>query len=352
MCQEQAWLRASLDGELSAEEEQMLRQHLADCGSCQREEQALRGRMQLVSEAFGALDPLAMPTDPAFALARWRARQAGPEPVSFGFSMFQSRGQRERRREGALGSLLVHLGMAGLVLAASTSPILDRVTMKTVNVIMPLVAPPPQVIHAGGGGGGGDRSRTLPEKGRLPRVSPRQYTPPEQVVRNLDPKLPMEPTIDVPNDLHIASNLQQYGNPMDGRGLPSNGPGAGGGIGTGDGGGIGSGKGPGFGVGDGGGVSGGAYQVGGGVSNPVPIFRPEPDYPDQARKARFQGTVTLSVIVDASGNVSSVHVSRPMGMGLDEKAIEAVKKWKFRPGMKNGKPVPVYANIELTFRLL
>ena len=94
------------------------------------------------------------------------------------------------------------------------------------------------------------------------------------------------------------------------------------------------------------------YQIGGGVSQPVPIYRPDPDYPEEARKSRFQGTVMLTIVVDAAGNVSHVQVTRPMGMGLDEKAIEAVKKWKFRPGMKNGKPVPVYANIELTFRLL
>lgn len=98
--------------------------------------------------------------------------------------------------------------------------------------------------------------------------------------------------------------------------------------------------------------SGGAYKIGGGVSAPVPTYKPEPEYSEEARRAKFQGTVVLFVVVDESGNPRDLKVIRPVGLGLDQKAIEAVRKWKFRPGMKDGYPVPVQATIEVNFRLL
>ena len=131
-----------------------------------------------------------------------------------------------------------------------------------------------------------------------------------------------------------------------------NGSGYGGGIGTGSGGGVGSGKGNGVGPGSGGGSGGGAYRPGGGVTNPVALYKPEPQYSEEARKAKWQGAVLLSLVVDENGKPIQIKVIRPLGLGLDEKAIEAVSQWKFKPGMKDGKPVPVQAQIEVTFRLL
>ena len=96
----------------------------------------------------------------------------------------------------------------------------------------------------------------------------------------------------------------------------------------------------------------GAQRIGNGISQPVPIFRPDPDYSAKARKAKVQGTVILSIIVDENGEPTHIRVVKPLGMGLDEKAIEAVEKWRFKPGMKDGRPVKVYANIEVNFRLL
>ena len=119
-------------------------------------------------------------------------------------------------------------------------------------------------------------------------------------------------------------------------------------IGTG----IGSGRGPGVGPGSGGGFGGGAYKIGGGVSAPVPVFRPEPEYSEEARKAKWQGAVLLSLIVDENGVPQEIKVVRSLGLGLDQKAIEAVQKWRFKPGLKDGKAVPVTANIEVNFRLL
>jgi TonB family protein len=99
-------------------------------------------------------------------------------------------------------------------------------------------------------------------------------------------------------------------------------------------------------------MGGGAYRIGGGVSPPQLIFKVEPEYSEEARKAKFQGTVVLFVVVDEKGNPRDIQVQRPLGLGLDQKAIEAVQKWKFSPGKKDGKPVAVQATIEVNFRLL
>jgi len=87
------------------------------------------------------------------------------------------------------------------------------------------------------------------------------------------------------------------------------------------------------------------------VSEPIPIFRPDPPYSEEARKAKLQGTVTLAIIVDVDGAVHDVHVVKPVGMGLDEKAAETVSTWKFKPAKRNGVPVPVRVLVEVTFRL-
>lgn len=92
------------------------------------------------------------------------------------------------------------------------------------------------------------------------------------------------------------------------------------------------------------------YRAGDGVTNPIPISRPKPQYSEQATKAHWGGTVVLSIVVDEKGVPRNVKVVKPLGLGLDEKAIEAAQQWRFRPGMKNGVPVPVRAQIEMIFR--
>ena len=96
---------------------------------------------------------------------------------------------------------------------------------------------------------------------------------------------------------------------------------------------------------------GGVYRVGGGVSAPKPIYNPDPEYSKEARKAKLQGVCILSVIISPEGDPRDIRVARSLGMGLDEKAIEAVKRWKFQPSMLNGKPVAVAINVEILFRL-
>src|SRR3974390_2633945 len=146
---------------------------------------------------------------------------------------------------------------------------------------------------SGGGGGGGDRDKLDATKGKLPRLSMQQLAPPAVVVRNDNPKLVVEPTVVVPPDIKIASNLPNLGDPMSK--LPdgplSNGTGSGGGIGSGSGGGVGSGSGPGVGPGHGGGIGGGAFRVGNGVSAPRALDTPDPEYSEEARKDNYQGVV-------------------------------------------------------------
>jgi TonB family protein len=123
-------------------------------------------------------------------------------------------------------------------------------------------------------------------------------------------------------------------------------------LGNGSGSGLGNGRGSGVGSGEGGNIGGGLYRVGGGVSAPQALNSVEAEFSDEARRAKYQGVCLISLIVDAQGNPQNPRVVRALGMGLDEKAIEAVKKYKFKPAMKDGKtPVPVMITVEVNFRL-
>jgi TonB family protein len=113
----------------------------------------------------------------------------------------------------------------------------------------------------------------------------------------------------------------------------------------------GAGTGIGVGSGTGGGVGGGVFRVGAGVSAPVVICRTDPEYTEQARAAKYQGTVLLYVEIGPDGRATNIKVQRSLGLGLDEKAIEAVRQWRFKPGEKDGLPVSVSATIEVNFRL-
>lgn len=264
---------------------------------------------------------------------------------------------RYGRQAGATSAILHALAVV-LMFTAASNPTVQRTVRDTVTLVAPDIAPylpalKPKENQMGGGGGGGDRSPLPPSKGRLPKPSFRQFTPPTAVIQNPNPKLIMEPTLIMPPDTPLPNvNLPNYGDPFARLGPPSSGPGSGGGIGTGSGGGVGPGRGGGYGPGEGGGIGGGVYRVGGGVSAPVPLYKVEPEYSEEARKAKYQGTVILSIVIDEQGRPRDIRVIRPLGLGLDEKAIEAVSKWRFRPGYKDGKPVAVQAQVEVNFRLL
>jgi TonB family protein len=240
-----------------------------------------------------------------------------------------------------LGSVIAHVAVVALLLLAGTLKPVQQAMKEFVPLFAPDLKPlQPKPKPEQSKGGGGSPQKTEVTKGELPKVAPKSFVPP--IRPQDDPKLAVNPTIVAPEMPNI--NSPNFGNPLAGVGIPS----AGNGIGTG----IGSGKGPGVGPGSGGGFGGSVYKIGGGVSAPVPVYRPEPEYSEEARKAKWQGAVLLQLVVDENGVPQDIKVIRSLGLGLDQKAIEAVQKWRFKPGQKDGKAVPVSANIEVNFRLL
>ena len=277
-----------------------------------------------------------------------------PVPVRDIWGFYNNKGK------GALGSTIVHVvGLALIIVGTILGERAVKEMVKpqqSVDLIAPSDMPTlqPSKSVSGGGGGGGDRDKLQASQGRLPKQSMQQLTPPTAVIRNPDPKLPEPPTIVVPPQVHLQQpDMPNLGDPLSHMpaAFPSNGTGSGSGIGSGSGGGVGSGEGPGFGPGHGGGTGGGAFRVGGGVSAPKAIYAPDPEYSEEARKAKFQGTCVLWLVVGPDGKPRDIKVQRTLGLGLDEKAIEAVKTWRFEPAMKDNKPVAVQINVEVSFRL-
>ena len=227
------------------------------------------------------------------------------------------------------------------------------------ETFIPLIEPtsiltlPEMEDQSGGGGGGGLEEETPPSVGELPKADDKQLVPPAQPVLNEDPILVAPPTVVAPQLAYQLTNmdLALLGAVEGVPGPPSAGPGVGGGIGTGRGRGVGEGRGAGVGEGEGGGFGGGVFRIGGGVTPPTILFKVDPKYSEEARKARYQGTVVLEAIVRKDGTVDILRVVRSLGFGLDENAVQALKKWKFRPGMRNGLPVDVALNIEVNFNL-
>ena len=201
----------------------------------------------------------------------------------------------------------------------------------------------------GGGGGGGESSKIVASKGAPPKLSTEQFTPPTTHIENPDPKLAIAPTIVVP-PLPMPQ-APELGDKTGQTQIASNGIGSGAGIGSGSGTGVGSGNGSGYGMGEGGGFGGGVYRVGGGVSAPDLIYGPDPEFSEEARKAKYQGTVVVKCVVGPDGRVRDARVQRALGMGLDEKALEAIHKYRFNPAKKDGQPVAVMVSIEINFHL-
>jgi periplasmic protein TonB len=218
------------------------------------------------------------------------------------------------------------------------------------HVLLPADYPLPAAgDDAHGGGGGGTEDKLPASAGSPPRLSHEQVTPPTIVVRNQNPALPVEPTVIGPPEVTFSPD--RMGSPFSSALASSNGPGSGGGIGDSHGTGVGPGDGPGVGYGRSGGIGGDVYRPGGGVSAPRPTYDPEPEYSEEARRAKYQGDVGLMVIVGPDGRVRDVRLQRSLGMGLDERAMAAVRQWRFEPAKKDGHPVAVQVSIEVNFRL-
>jgi periplasmic protein TonB len=271
-----------------------------------------------------------------------------------------------RHKKATTGSLTVHAFAIAALIVISLLPNRSATVAKPDEHVT-LMAPPltdyqpvmkpaeaPKVLA--GGGGGGNAAKIVESKGHLPKVAPEQIAPPTVEILNNKPKLAVEATVVAPPNVKLPDNpnMPNLGNPMSARvaGPASNGSGTGGGIGSGASNGVGSGTGPGHGPGQGGGFGGGTYKIGDiGVTAPVAKFTPEPDFTEEARRAKYQGTVVLAAVVGPDGRPRNIRVVRGLGMGLDEKAIERVKTWLFEPGKRNGTPVAVAMNFEVDFRL-
>jgi len=264
------------------------------------------------------------------------------------------------RANGVAISAIVHIAVVGLLLSGIfvSHQITQRITRQNVTLIAPSpesYALPVAKKVISGGGGGGDHDSIPAPKGNPPKTALQQITPPAIVMRNEHPKLAVQPTVVAPPQVHVAENrmlnLGVSSAPVMPAAPPSNGTGSGGGIGSGSGGGVGVGHGPGIGAGSGGGMGGGVYRVGGGISAPTAVSSPDPDYTEEARRAKKQGTCVLWLIVDSTGHPRDLKVIRGLGFGLDAKALEAVKQWRFNPALKDGRPVDVQISVEVEFHL-
>ncbi len=258
------------------------------------------------------------------------------------------------RASSTLLSGLLHAAVIAVVLfTAGVKPVKTVDTAHSVLIMPEDLYFPKAATREPGGGGGGVRSPLPASQGRLPRQALRQFTPPQVILANENPKLAMEPTILVNPNIKLPNvDLAQYGIPNGVVGPLSGGPGSGGGLGNGDGTGVGNSKGSGFGDGPGGSGFGGTAGFRGAITPPSIANKTEPEYTDEARKAHIQGIVMLAVQVDASGRARDIQVRQSLGMGLDERAVESVKHWLFHPATQNGKPVPSPAIIMVNFRLL
>ena len=266
----------------------------------------------------------------------------------------------DNKKNGALGSAVAHLIVITLIVGVTIlgRRVVSRVEAKPQSPTQlvfssDLIPLPPAKTEAGGGGGGGNRDVLQVSMGRLPKFSMQpQLAPPGAIIQNPNPKLPAEPTLMVPPEITIAMNsMPNFGDPKSSAVIPSNGAGCCGGMGPGQGTGVGPGSGPGYGLGDGGGYGGEHYRPGRGVTVPRAIYSPDPEFSEEARKAKYQGTCTLMIVVAADGRPTNIRVVGSLGMGLDEKAIEKVRTWRFEPGEKDGHPVNVEMAVEVDFHL-
>ena len=283
------------------------------------------------------------------------------------FSIFSS-GHHPIRTAGvplALSSTLhagifvaaVFIATLGLTPAGATAAFARPEPMRLVFVALP--------GPGGGGGGGGALQKAPPPKaereGRRAMSSPlpaRQPPKPVEPAPNPpEPKpeplkaesLPIvvAPLITVPADSRSRIGvLEQTAAENDSRGS-----GSGGGTGAGTGTGIGEGEGAGVGPGSGGGTGGGVYRPGSGIEPPKLLREVKPDYTEEARVRRLAGEVVLEIVVRRDGSVGDLKIVKGLGGGLNERAVQAVRQWRFSPARRLGTPVDVIVEVAVEFKL-
>ena len=258
---------------------------------------------------------------------------------------------------GFLGALFF-ITTLGLTPTATMLPV-DRIgdSMRLVFV----AAPGP-----GGGGGGGGRLQEAPapkalREGRHSLSSPiPRRDPPKRVVPTPEPPEPKpEPPLKSEQLPVVVAPIVTA--PADGRdrigvlmetpvATDSHGPGKGDGAGTGAGTGLGAGEGSGVGPGSGGGTGGGPYRPGSGIEPPRVLREVRADYTDEARRRGLTGDVVLEIVVRRDGGVGDIKVLQGLGAGLNERAVQAVRQWRFSPARRQGVPVDVIVEVAVEFR--
>lgn len=295
--------------------------------------------------------------------------------------MFASRSAGERSpAAGIVGSSALH----GALLAALVIMTTWGITSAQ-EQIPPRLEPTRLVFLAtpgpgGGGGGGGLKQPKPPAKAEMKsrtslrspvpppkpptrrKPDPERVTPPPPPVVQATPK-PVDPPPPPPRPevtpQVVAPVATASSDPRDRAGVPtetpaepeSQGSGTGGGAGTGQGTGLGEGSGSGIGPGTGGGTGGGPYRPGSGITPPQIVREVKPDYTEDARRRGIEGDVVLEIVVRSDGSVGDVKVLQGLGGGLDRRAVDAVRQWKFSPAKRFGTPVDVLVEVAVEFKL-
>ena len=272
----------------------------------------------------------------------------------------------------------LHAAVLGILVLLSTmslsSSVIETQPPKPVRLVF-LNVPGP-----GGGGGGGGLKQPAPppkvemkgpQKLRSPIPPPRPITSrkPDPPRRPLTPPVrpaPLPKPVEPPPPVAAPAPLPQVvapvvASPSDTRDrpgvvesaseIPSHGPGTGGGAGTGHGTGMGEGDGSGIGPGSGGGTGGGPYRPGSGITPPNLLREVKPEYTEEARRRGIEGDVVLEIVVRRDGTVGEVKVLQGLGGGLDRRAIDAVRQWRFSPAKRFGTPVDVMVEVAVEFKL-
>ena len=246
-------------------------------------------------------------------------------------------------RKTVWGAALLHAAVLALLfvqIRAMHERVMAPETV-TSEVVLDAPTPPLPASDTMAHGGGGHAGPAPVTRGTPPPPAPRQIMPPD-VPPVVDAKLPVMATV-------TALQMQMAPLPQVGvaNAALSNNASLGNGHGTG----VGPGGGDGVGPGLNGGTGGGLREVGGGVSAPVVLYAPEPEFSEEARKSKVSGNVLVYLQVDEQGRPAHVRVLRGIGLGLDEKAVEAVRQYRFKPARENGVPVRVEMDVEVTFNI-
>jgi protein TonB len=258
-----------------------------------------------------------------------------------------------------IAATLILISTIGLPQAAETPMRVDPVTTRLVFIASP--------GPGGGGGGGGMRQKAPPpraqRKGKSSLDSPvpvRKAPKPIEPAPTPEPPPPPPPTPPEPLPPVVAPVATVAANEVDKPGVidepapkqsESRGSGVGGGVGTGAGTGLGKGEGSGIGDGSGGGMGGGPYRPGSGVLPPRLLREVKAGYTESARRANLEGEVVLEIVVRRDGSVGDVKLLRGLPEGLNERAIAAVRQWRFTPATRHSQAVDVIVEVAVEFKL-